>query len=1209
MKLREVYRYEVEHRVRSASTWIYGVILFLLAVWMYLATADGSSSAALANAPERLAGAAVLPGMFGMLISAALFGDAALRDVQAGMDPLVYTSGLRRIEYLAGRFLAALTVNAVLLIAIILGAMVATALVAASDPESVGPFRAAAYAHAYLLFLLPNLVVVGAIQFAIGMLTRQVLPVYLATIGLFIGYVVALNYVGNFESPMMAALLDPLGLVSLQAATRFWTEAERNSRLVAGPLLYWNRGVWLAIAAVVLALLAYAFRFAHPAGGGRRRRERDATDAAVAERSAPLAVPRVAGAFGSRTRVRQTFAVMRHSLAEFAASRWFLLVPLACIGFTLLWGWNVGDTVFDTSSWPVTLLVAEEVQSQRVAPVIYLLIVVFAGELVWKQREVGVAEIADAAPVPEAVALIGRFLALVAIIVLIQLGILVGGLLIQALQGYYRFELGLYFGILFGLSFADYVLFAALAMTVHVVLNHKYMSHIVVLLVLIATIALPAMRIVQHHLLLYNTDPGWTYSDMNGFGPFLEPFVWFKLYWGAWALLLGVFAVLFWVRGREPGVRGRLRAARARFAGPVARAAGVAVVLIVVFGGFVFYNTTVLNEYAPRERGRAAAMYEQRYAHLAGLPQPTITSARLAVEIHPDEPAVDIRGTYRLVNRTGVALDSIHVVLVDGAIDVRSIAIDRTARPVLIDDESGYRILALAQPLQPGDSLELSFDVAFRPRGFPNDDIQTDVVANGAFFNRSWLPFIGYQPMFELRNEEARRRFALGPQEPPVAPEAADAHRLSRQPFTDADLVHVETIIGTAPDQIAVTPGTLRRSWTENGRRYFHYETETPITFGATVFSAEYAVVEDRWNDVALRIFHHPAHRNDNVDRMMASMKASLDYFTEQFGPYPYSQLRIVENPRYGGFGHAHPETIGFTEDVFFARHRDGEFDQTFYGTAHEVAHTWWGGLVRGASGVRGAAMLSESLANYSAIMLTEKTYGMDAARQVYGYQMNRYFMMRGRTGRDVPLLQVDDQAYIFYGKGAVVMYLLRHHIGEELVNAALRRYVDEHRAGEPPYPTSLDLYAELRAVTPDSMSYLLTDLFETVTLWDVSADNATVERTATGEYVVTLDVSARKMKADSAGNESDAPMDDVVEIGVFAQGAAGEDEPGEPLYLERHRIRSGRQTIRVTVPRAPARAGIDPYRMLLDRERDDNVIETEVVAPAESASPAARRR
>jgi ABC-type transport system involved in multi-copper enzyme maturation permease subunit len=1195
VKLREVLRYELEHRVGSGSTWAYAVILFLVAVWMYLATADGASSAALANAPERLAGAAVLPGMFGMLVTAALFSDAAIRDVAAGMDPLVFTSPLRKAEYLGGRFLAALTVNAVILIAIPIGALVATALVGSSDPEAVGPFRASAYLQSYFLLLLPNLVVVGAVLFTIAALTRQAIPVYLGAIGIFVAYVVALNYGSRLDTPLLAALIDPLGLVSLQQVTRYWTEAERNTRLIGSALLLWNRAVWLTVAAAVLTLLARRFRFAHADGGGGRRRRREASEQVPREHAAPLAIPREAGSFGARTRVRQTLAVARQALRDLAAGRWFAAALLACAGLTVLMGWNVGETVFDTATWPVTLLVAESVQSERIVPIVFLLIVVFAGELVWKERETGAAEMADAAPVPDGVVLIGRFVALVVIIVMIQLAVMVGGITIQALQGYYRFEIGLYAGILFGLNLARYLVLAALALTVHVAVNQKYLGHIVVLLVVASTVALQQFGI-QHHLLLYNTDPGWTYSDMNGFGPFLRPFVWFKLYWGAWALLLGVIAVLFQLRGREPGLRSRLRQARSRFGGSVAGSAGVAAALIFALGGFVFYNTNVINDYETvLERGAPQAAYERRYGRFRALPQPTVTAAKLDVELSPDAGAAELRGTYRLVNRTAAAIDSVHLYL-DPAIVARSVSL-AGAEPAVVDAEAGYRIYALARALAPGDSLDLAFDLAFRPRGFPNDDIGTSVVANGSFLDRRWLPFIGYQPLFELENEDARKRFGLAPRAAAARPAGAGARR-RRQPFTDADLVHIETTVGTAADQIAIASGTLRRTWTDRGRRYFHYETEAPTSFGSTIFSARYAVLDDRWTDaaggaepVALRIFHHPAH-DFNLDRMVAGMKASLDYFTAQFGPYPYRQLRIVENPRYGGFGHAHPETIGFTEDVFFARVKEGEFDQTFYGTAHEVAHTWWGGQVRGADGVRGQALLSEALANYSAMMVTEKTYGLEAAQRVYDYQMNRYLTMRGRRSGDVPLLEVEDQAYISYGKGAVAMYLLRDHLGEDRVNAALRRYLDRFSDSGPPYPTSLDLYAELRAATPDSLRYLLTDLFETVTVWDVSADRAEAEPTGTGEYQVTLRVAAKKLRADSVGNEREVPMNDLVEIGVFAAGEGG--GIGKPLHLQRHRIRSGVQTIVVRVSEQPARAGIDPNRKLIDREREDNVVDVE---------------
>ncbi|HEU5050461.1 MAG TPA: M1 family aminopeptidase, partial [Gemmatimonadales bacterium] len=1017
---------------------------------------------------------------------------------------------------------------------------------------------------------------------------------YLAAIGLFIGFVVVLNYVGQIESPALVALVDPLGAATLMEVTQLWTEAERNSRLVGLPAaLAWNRALWLGVAAAVLGLLYRRFRFAHADGGGRRGKAR-AVVVAPDERTWPVSVPRVAGVFGLRTTARQTLAVARNALGEVAASRWWGVVLLACAGLTMLWGWNVGDTVFDTSTWPVTLLVVEAALSARNTPIIYVLIALYAGELVWRERAVGTSQIADAAPVSGHAVLMGRYLALAVMLVMFLAATVVGGLLIQALQGYYNFEPGLYLRVVFGMRLVDYLLLAALAMTIHVLVNHKYVGHLLVVVAFASPAILQAVRLVRHHLLLYGTDPGWMYSDMNGFGPYPGAFAWFKLYWAAWALLLLAAGVLFQVRGPETTLRRRIRLAFARFSGPVARAAGLAAALILGLGGFVFYNTNVLNEYVPATAlGRRQAEYEKRYGRYASLAQPTIVDVRLRVELHPEVPSAELRGSYRLVNRSDDAIDSVHVYL-DPEVEARSLSLDQPAEAVLVDEEVGYRIYALGRPLEPGAAIELAFDVAVHQRGFPNSGFQTDVVGNGTSLNRARMPAIGYQPMIELSDDETRKRFGLAPR-PPARGPADTLARRHRWGARDADLVHVDAVIGTAADQIAVTPGVLRRSWVENGRRYFHYVTEEPIAFGGSLFSAKYAVLEDRWTGVpgrpvALRIFHHPGHA-DNLGRMLAGMKASLDYFTEQFGSYPYSELRIVEIPRYEGFGAAHPLTISFTEDVFFSRVKEGEVDQPFYGTAHEVAHTWWGGIVRGGA-VRGAGFLSESLANYSAMMVTEKTYGPEAARRVYAFQMERYFRGRATQSREVPVLDVEDQPYIAYRRGAIALYTLRERIGEAAVNGALRRYFERFRGRGPPYPTSRDLYAELRAVTPDSLRPLLTDLFETVTLWEVSTRRAVAEATGTGEFVVTLDVVAKKLRADEDGRESEVPLDEAVEIGVFAAGDGR--APGEPLYLRRHRIRSGEQTIRISVPREPSRAGIDPRRRLIDRNGDDNVVGVE---------------
>jgi hypothetical protein len=1201
VKLREVFRYELEHRLRGVSTWLYAAILFGLSFLLVHAHAEGDALVHV-NAPERLATLAVGLGLAGLLVSAALFGDAAVRDAESGMDALLFTAPLRKAEYLGGRFLAALAVNAAVVAAIPLGLAAATRM-PYLDAGAFGPFRAAPYVQAYLLFQLPNLVLTGAVLFAIGVLARGVVPVYLGAIALFVGYLLAIGPLAQAEQPMLVLLGDPFGIGALNERVKYWTETERNTRLVgfAAPLV-WNRAIWLTVAIATLAALHRRFRFAHPDGGGRRGDGAPA-DAASPARARPLAVPRVAGSFGVRTTARQTLAVARASLAEVAGSRSFAVVLAGAMALALLFGWEVGDSVFETSIWPVTVRMAEQVLNTPLVPISYVLIALYAGELVWKDREVGAAEIADATPVPEGAALLGRFLALVPLLAMFQAAIAAGCILVQALQGYHRFEVGLYARIFLGLNLASLVLLAALAMAVHVVVNHKYLGHFAVLLACLLPTVLREYGVVRHHLLLYGTDPGWTYSDMNGFGPYVGPFVWFKLYWAAWALLLGVGAALLWVRGRESGARHRLRQARARFRGAALRAAGAAAGLILALGGFIFYNTNVLNHYrGTEEAGAEHARRETRYGRFADAPQPTIAAAALRVEIHPERPAVELRGSYLLVNRTGAAIDSVHVYL-DPGIEVRSLSFDRAATPVVVDAEAGYRIHALARALAPGDSLRLAFDVAFRPRGFPNGGIQTDVSAAGARFDRRWLPFVGYQRAFELTDDESRRRVGLAPRPPVPGPDDTVARRY-RGAVRDADLVDVDAVIGTAADQVAVTPGVLRRSWTKNGRRYFHYRTEAPVSFGATVFSGRYAVREGRWNDVALRVYHHPAH-DWNVDRTLRAMKASLDYYTREFGPYPDRELRVVEFARYGGFGIAHPHTIGFSEDYFHGRVRAGKVDQPSYGTAHEVAHQWWGGAVKGAA-VRGHGFLSESLANYSAMMVTETTYGPEAARLVYDFQMDRYLAGRARFSREVPLLDVEDQPYIAYRKGAIAMYTLRREIGEARVNAALRRYAERYRGAGPPYPAARDLYAELRAVTPAAQQGLLRDLFETVTLWEVEARQARVERTGGGAYRVTLDVAARKLRADSAGRETEVPMDDLVEIGVFAPGEDG--GRGAPLHLARHRIRSGRQTITVTVPRQPALAGIDPYRRLIDRRRDDNLVEVRSAAPAASPAPGGTR-
>ena len=208
---------------------------------------------------------------------------------------------------------------------------------------------------------------------------------------------------------------------------------------------------------------------------------------------------------------------------------------------------------------------------------------------------------------------------------------------------------------------------------------------------------------------------------------------------------------------------------------------------------------------------------------------------------------------------------------------------------------------------------------------------------------------------------------------------------------------------------------------------------------------------------------------------------------------------------------------------------------------------------------------------------------------------MDEYLQGRAfEQKKELPLLRVEGQGYIHYNKGAVVMYALRDLIGEEAVNGALRDYLAEVKFQEPPYTTSLELYAHLQAATPDSLRPMLADLFEHITLYDNRVKEATVSGDSASGYRVTLEVELRKLRADSLGNEAEVGMNDWVDVGIFARNPEDPQQLGEEIYLQKHHLTAGPQTITVQVPREPARAGIDPHHKLIDRNSDDNVVGVE---------------
>jgi aminopeptidase N len=478
------------------------------------------------------------------------------------------------------------------------------------------------------------------------------------------------------------------------------------------------------------------------------------------------------------------------------------------------------------------------------------------------------------------------------------------------------------------------------------------------------------------------------------------------------------------------------------------------------------------------------------------------------------------------------------------------------------------------------------------------------------------MPSIGYDARAEISDDDERKKEKLpvvARMKSPTDPTARTNNYVSH----DADWIDYDATVSTAPDQIAITSGYLQREWMEGGRRFFHYKMDSPIVNLWAFQSARYATASDKWTSpdgkvVDIVVYYHPAHRW-NVERMISAVKKSLDYYTQNFGPYQHHQVRILEFPRYAAFAQSLPNTIPYSEAIgFIARlENPDDIDYPFYVTAHEVAHQWWAHQVIGAD-ARGATLLSETLAQYSALMVMEKEYGAASMRRFLEYELDRY--LGGRSGErkhELPLALNENQQYIHYNKGSLVMYALRDYIGEDRMNGAIRGFLDAERFRGPPYPTSLELVDSLRAATPDSLKYLIKDLFETITLYELKADSAIATDAPNGQYRLDLYLTSKKLRADSLGAETPIPMSDWVDVGVYTRPARGEKSPdkdGVTIYLEKQRIRDGAQHVVLTTTQLPSRAGIDPLHKLISRLTTQNTIGVQNRTKRRTATGAAKK-
>ena len=1191
--------FELKLGIARVSNWIYLFTLFLLAFLIVNLMGGAFDGANIVvggnntniNSPLTIASIQIIIGIISSLICAAIFGNAAYKDFENNSFPLFFTKPISPTEYYFGRYIGAFIQMVIIQLGVSLGLFLGF-LMPYLEQDVIGPFRLEAFLQPFIIFIIPNIFLVGSVLFSLAITTRRMLPTYLASVILLFAYVTSSSFTGEIETRWIAAIIDPFGFGALEEIIRYWTPFEQNNNIIPiNNLVILNRATWFLVGFICLLAGFIRFDFMQIIKQKSKNIIKDTTLPKIKDFQSIKHIQN----FDFFSNIIQLLVNIKIEVKRAFSDPYFIGILATLAGFLFLNQQGIG-MMYGVKTLPVTQQVVS-VLGSTLSLFMLIIITFYSGQIIWREREIKVDQIMDSLPVNSFVPILSKLITLIIMPAIMLFILIIVGIVIQSWRGFYDYEIHLYLKQFFLLNWTKYIMLCMLAFFIQILVFHKYLGHFILVLYFLFNSFAGSLGL-NHNLYRFNSGQGSVYSDMNGYHPYINKIIVFKLYWFSFSVILILIAYLFWNRGSKETFRLRLKEAKKRFRNKYLKYSfSLSIVTFLIFGVYIFYNTNILNTYhLPKYYERQSAEYEKKYKKYENIASLKITDVVANVELYPSEGRLEYSGTYVLKNKTTVKIDTVHS---NFSVNFPFSNFNWNAQNSLASSDSiyGWNKYVFNDPVNPGEEIKLNFSGEWYGEGFMNAGVHKKVIKNGTMiWSGELFPSFGYSSSGELSTSRKRKKYNLPKQKGMLKYNDIDGkkHNIIGD---NADWVTFEIIIGTEKDQIAMAPGSLQSKWIENNRKYFQYRVSQPILNLFAIISGKYEVFKDTSEGVDLEIYYHKSH-DYVLSSLMEGMKKSLKYYSGIYGPYPYKHCRIIEFP-YGSYAASFPNTIPFSEKIGFILDVDDndpeDLDLPFWVTAHEMGHQWWPHQLVGGN-VQGSVFLSESLSEYSAVSLLAQEKGETQLRKFLEYELDKYLFGRAVESRfEPPIIETEGQQYILYNKAGLVMYTLSDFIGKDKFNSALGEFIESKRYSSAPYPNIGDLIKKIREYTPEDLQYLITDTFEKITIYENKAKEATAIKKDNGNYLVTFTVEAQKFYSDSLGFQSKSIINDWLEIGILGDTLINNNNVLVPIYLEKVLFSDSLKTFDIEVSKKPIKAGIDPIYKFIDRDKDDNLISVDI--------------
>ncbi|WP_343705699.1 M1 family aminopeptidase [Flavobacterium sp.] len=1150
-------------------------IIYLVLGFFVSAFANFSFSGAYKNSPFTLTYAIGLISLMTIFSTTILVAQHFLKEYETKYNAIIFSAPISKFHFLGSKFITAFIISVFSFGMFIIGMIIGHQMSWIPRTE-IGPFEILNYVWPYLVIVVPNIFLCLSILATLAWLTRSKLFVYVGGLFIYLLYIAGSIFSNSplfanaspssAKAMSLAAKIDPFGLAAFLEQTRYWTSIEKNTQLISlsGNFLF-NRILWICISFLLIFVSYKMFSF-------RKVKTKNVKSVKINTKETKTY---------SVTIPKQQFKTSKHNWAVFKSNLKmdiylvlkgipFLLIVILLSGLLIIeisdeidGGIRLAEKITDTALMISTIM-------DRLPFILILIILFYSSELLNRSENSRFEMLENTTPYSKFIVLLSKLSALFIIpIILIGISILIG-IGFQIIHANAPIEVGLYFSMLYYVGFPLFLI-SILVIAIQTFVKNKYLGLAVSsLIVILFCTGIGEQLGISHILFRFGDSFKREYFDLNDFGSYTSPFHISMLYNSGLALILLTLTAILWKRNSS--ILKTIRRNSFNSIQKITFALGI--LLFIGFGSYLFYKNNIEYPYLTKDdQNNWSEQYELQFKKYTNFVQPTIIAVKSKVDLFPEENRYEVKGTYELVNNSEKSIDSL-LLYIDRNSKLTSVEIENAKN---LDDVSKFQHYwyRLEKPLKPHQKIKMSFAFTSTWSPFKGHTAFNSIIENGSFMRISrYFPNFGYQESNEISSKKERAKRHLKPQTP--------LKKLEDKSKTSNDFIDYDVVVSTSKNQTAIGVGDLIENWKKDDRNYFHYKSNGKIPFRFAFSSAEYQIQKTNFKGISIEVYYDKRHSR-NVSKLIQDVKNTLDYCQKNFGKYPYKTIRYAEVSAFAdGFAAtSYPSTVFMKENFGFYSNLNNKDKEDVINqlTAHELSHEWWGNAQISPEQKEGSWILTETLAQYTELMLYEKEHGLEKALETLKIHLDLYLSSRSYEP-ETPLYKTNyETPHLPYDKGMLVMHQLRVLIGEEKVNLALKNFLNHSK-----YPNSIpdaeSLLKEIYAVADAKLHPKLNEMFKQIITYS-SKINSVESHKKNDFYEVSFKAVSEKFRENATGKRTLIPNDSTIDIGIY-------DENGK-LFRYPFAVKNNKLEGKIKLKAKPQRIVIDPYLMNIDTFIKDN--------------------